>query len=72
MRKTICICDRCGNEITDGVVYSLTCYAENVSGEPLGIGSGEVLTQNMKQNLAETKELCRECKRDLTDGLFIL
>ena len=73
MKKTVYTCDRCGKEIKEGVVYTLICYADDV--RP-GIGpSTEASAQNIRQNMAKmtgTKELCRECKDALTDGLFIL
>lgn len=73
MRVSICTCDRCGKEITDGVVYSLTVYAEDVH-ERCGL-SVKAAMQNMTQNAAlalNSKDLCEECKDDLTDGLFIV
>lgn len=76
MRRTTCTCDRCGKSITNGVVYSLTCYAEDVEKMPFGGHSDEVGRQNMRQNMAlmnsVTKDLCAECKDALTDGIFIL
>lgn len=74
MRKAVCTCDRCGKEITGGVVYSLTCYAEDVVKTAWG-QSLDTCLQNTKQNLAlmeGTRDLCRECKDALTDGLFIV
>ena len=74
MRRTICTCDRCGKEITEGTVYTLTCYAEDVNPAPLGL-SYETSTQNIKQNLKLVDgdaELCKECKDQITDGLFIV
>ena len=74
MRKTTCICDRCKKEITDGVIYTLTCYAEDVNSKAIG-ASAETVQQNMTQNLRRMQgdaELCRECKDALTDGLFIV
>ena len=74
MKRTICICDRCGKEITEGVAYTLTCYAEDVNPAPLGL-SGETAMQNVKQNLKAMDgeaHLCRECKDQLTDGVFIV
>lgn len=73
-RKTTCTCDRCGQEIADGVVYTLTCYAEDVNKKPFGL-SMEATSQNVRQNLAlvnGTKELCQTCKDALTDGMFIV
>lgn len=74
MRKTICTCDRCGKEITDGVVYTVTVYAEDVDPAPLGL-SMETASQNTRQNLKRVHgeaELCKECKDELTDGIFIV
>lgn len=73
MRKTICICDRCGQEIT-GVIYSLTCYAEDVKPGYFG-PSMEAAGQNVKQNarsVAGEADLCKECKDTITDGVFIV
>lgn len=73
MKKTTCFCDRCGKEITD-VIYTLTCYAEDATnGHAIG---AEAAAQNMRQNMVKAqgleKELCKECKDALTDGLFIV
>lgn len=73
MRKTTCTCDRCGMEIADGVVYALTCYAEDVHVERYM--SNATITQNHRQNAAimvGKKDLCQKCKDELTDGLFIV
>lgn len=76
MRKEIYFCDKCGKELTE-VVYTLTCFAEDVRGVPGSIKK-EVTEQNMRQNLelelfGEAKRhLCQECKDTLTDGLFIV
>ena len=73
MRVSICTCDRCGKEIAGGVVYSLTCYAEDVREKP-GM-SEEACSQNLRQNMAlidGSRDLCKECKDELTDGLFIV
>ena len=73
-RKTICTCDRCGQEIADGVVYTLTCYAEDANQRPWGM-SGEATSQNMRQNFLlshERRDLCKACKDALTDGMFIV
>lgn len=66
-------CDRCGEEI-EGVMYTLTCYAEDL---PKGCGrlSKEVIEQNTAQNRAsqdEKRHLCKACKDAITDGIFIL
>lgn len=75
MKKTICTCDRCGAEIAY-VIYSLTCYAEDVTPGPFGGVSSAVAEQNTKQNTtlmtSREKHLCGKCKDALTDGLFIV
>lgn len=73
MRQTKWICDKCGEEITD-VVYSLTCYAQDVTPDALGGVSTEVAAQNMRQNLSRSDEahLCHKCKGEITDGVFIV
>jgi predicted SprT family Zn-dependent metalloprotease len=63
-------CDKCGKEITD-TVYELTCYAFAVGYEDSHIQNIDSATQNITQNLSKTKQLCKECKNELTDGLFI-
>lgn len=76
MKKEIYICDKCGKELTD-VVYTLTCFADDISSTDGRIKS-EVANQNMRQNLElalwgeRKKHLCGECKDTLTDGLFIV
>lgn len=68
-------CDKCGQEI-EGVMYTLTCYAEDVNPSPTGRISTEAAVQNVKQNGAKITEqdrhLCRSCKDAITDGIFIL
>ena len=67
-------CDKCGKDI-EGVMYTLTCYAEDVPKPPLGGISWEAANQNTKQNLARTNEdrhLCKACKDAITDGIFVL
>lgn len=75
MKKTIFCCDRCGAEIPD-VVFTVTCYAEDLNPGPFGGVAGEVVRQNTKQNirLSESGErhLCRSCKDTITDGIFIV
>lgn len=75
MKKTIYTCDRCGKEIED-VAYSLTCYAEDVTPGPLGTVSLEVAEQNVRQNMRTAtvgkRQLCRTCKDEITDGVFIV
>ena len=77
MKKTIFCCDRCGVVIQD-IVYTLTVYgdavpdAKNVRGEDLL----KMQANNERQNaaLAEgtDRHLCRKCKDEITDGLFVL
>lgn len=75
MKKTTYKCDRCGEEIAD-VVYSLTCYAEDLVKGPCGGASSAVVLQNSRQNLTLQAvgecHLCGKCKDELTDGLFIV
>lgn len=35
MKKITCVCDHCSEEIED-VLYTLTCYAEDLKRSPLG------------------------------------
>ena len=71
-RKTTCTCDRFGKVIEDGVIYTLTCYAEDVNKKPFGL-SNEATAQNLRQNLTSvTRDLCQTCKDELTDGVFIV
>lgn len=73
-RITFC-CDRCGEEIPD-VVYVLTCYGEVVPGENPAKHVPELLEQNDRQNSARAggvdRHLCRKCKDEITDGVFIV
>lgn len=74
MIKKTYICDRCGEQIAEGTVYSLTCYADDVVP---GLGqSPETSAQNTAQNAAsmnrQTRHLCKACKDALTDGIFIV
>ena len=75
MKKTIYECDRCGAEIAD-VAYVLTCYAEDVTPGPLGTISADAAVQNTKQNMvlmhSMEKCLCRKCKDEITDGIFVV
>lgn len=75
MKKTIYECDRCGTEIAD-VAYTITCYAEDLNPGPLGGVSSEVAMQNVRQNLLLSegieRHLCRKCKDEITDGVFVL
>ncbi len=73
MKRTICTCDKCGNEVTD-TLYILYCYAEDLQNMPFGGISAATAEQNTKQNMARDVErhLCRECKDKITDGVFII
>lgn len=75
MKRTIYECDRCGDEITD-VAYTLTCYAADVTPGPVGTSSADAAAQNTKQNMvlmiSTEKCLCRKCKDEITDGVFIV
>ena len=74
MRKTICTCDRCGKEITGGVAYTVTVYAEDIT-KPMFGASTETVQQNVKQNLKlmdGEADLCKDCKDAITDGIFIV
>ena len=68
------ICDKCGNDI-GGVMYTLTCYAEDIIPLPFGGCSTEVEMQNARQNRLrqqEERHLCKSCKDAITDGIFIV
>lgn len=75
MKKTICFCDRCGEEIPD-VVYLLTCYCEVAPGVNPALHVPELIAQNDRQNKAGAggidRHLCRQCKDEITDGIFIV
>ena len=75
MKKTICFCDRCGEEIAD-IVYTVTCYAEDLKPGPFGGVASEVVQQNCRQNTETTvhgvRHLCRKCKDEITDGIFVV
>lgn len=72
MKKTTYKCDRCGEEI-DSVVYTLTCYAEDLNPGPYGGISAAVVQQNYRQNhAAKDRHLCGKCKDEITDGIFIV
>ena len=75
MKTTIYYCDRCGEQITD-IVFTVTCYAEDLNPGPYGGVAAEVVQQNCKQNIsisgAGVRHLCRKCKDEITDGIFIL
>lgn len=72
MKKVTYKCDRCHAEISS-VVYTITCYAEDVTPGPYGGVSGEVIQQNHRQNHATgERHLCSKCKDEITDGIFIV
>ena len=70
MKKITYTCDKCGCKIVD-VVFELYCWAENLNGEAWD----DANRQNIAQNITKqkyTRHLCRECKNELTDGIFIV
>lgn len=72
MKKVTYKCDRCDTEIHD-VVFTLTCYAEDVYPGPYGGVSGEVVRQNSRQNhVTGERHLCGKCKDEITDGIFVV
>ena len=75
MKKIICFCDRCGEEIPD-VVYTLTCYCETAPGVNPAEHVPALISQNERQNAARAggidRHLCRMCKDEVTDGVFIV
>lgn len=78
MKRIVYTCDKCGKEISH-VAYSLVCYAEDVSAQSGGGISEEAAAQNIKQNMElgtfenkTEKILCKECKDEITDGVFIV
>ena len=73
MKNEIWVCDSCGEEIHD-VVFTLTCYAEDVLKSSCIGMSKEAASQNMNQNLSKSveKHLCKKCKDIITDGVFVV
>lgn len=75
MMKTIYCCDRCGEEIKD-VAYILTCYAEPIPSSDPVKNFLDLAAQNIRQNTAlgndQSRHLCRKCKDEITDGIFIV
>ena len=77
MKQTIFYCDRCGEKIDD-FVYTITVYCEVVPGETIVSYKGfmEKQDHNEKQNAAiaggTARHLCRKCKDEITDGIFIV
>lgn len=75
MKKTIYCCDRCGEEIQD-MVYTITCYVEPVQSADSGKHFLEMVGQNLNQNMMleenKNRHLCRKCKDEITDGVFIV
>ena len=72
MKVTKWICDKCGKEISD-VIYTLTCCAEMVPGRSSGKYIEEVVDQNKRQCASRgAVHLCRKCKDEITDGVFIV
>ena len=77
MKKTTFCCDRCGGEIKD-IAYTITVYGEVVPGAVAVDYDDfqEMLLLNEKQNAAKAsgidRHLCRACKNEITDGVFIV
>ena len=77
MKKTTFCCDRCGEMIRD-IVYTITVYGEVVPGAvALNYDDfHEMQLLNEKQNAARAegidRHLCRACKDDITDGIFVV
>ena len=72
MKKTTYKCDRCGAEIAD-VVYTITCYAEDLCPGPVGGLASDVIRQNFRQNsTTHERHLCGKCKDEITDGVFVV
>lgn len=77
MKKITFCCDRCGEEIQD-IVYTVTVYGTVVPGATTIRYEDFMETQahNERQNTAQAggidRHLCRKCKDELTDGLFIV
>ena len=75
MKITTYKCDRCGDVIAD-VVYTITCYAEDLKPSAVGGVSSNVLLQNSRQNNSlqaiGERHLCGKCKDEITDGIFVV
>lgn len=75
MKKTIYFCDRCGDEIQD-VFYSLSCYANAVQPGTASKHFAELNDQNNRQNAVMAcgidRHICRKCKDEITDGIFVV
>lgn len=77
MKKTTFCCDRCGAEILD-IVYTLTVYGEVVP-DATKLRYEDVKEKNAlneRQNAALSygtdRHLCKKCKDEITDGIFIV
>lgn len=68
-------CDKCHRDIC-GVVYTLTCTASITGPRSATLEEMKAAaTQNIRQSNADQRgavHICRDCKDDLTDGLFIV
>lgn len=75
MKKITFVCDRCGTQIED-VVFAITCYAEDLNPGPYGGVASDVIQQNSRQNITLSaigeRHLCRKCKDEITDGVFVV
>lgn len=75
MKETTYKCDRCGAKIVD-IVFTITCYAEDVKRGQYGGVSSDVLLQNSRQNnslqASGERHLCGKCKDEITDGIFVV
>ena len=58
------------------MAYVLTCYAEDVTTSIPGTISAAAAEQNTKQNMvlmySQEKCLCRKCRDEITDGIFVV
>lgn len=77
MKKTTFVCDRCGEEIKD-IVYTITVYGEVVPGatkvqyENFMEKQEHNELQNKVLAAGTDRHLCRKCKDEITDGVFIV
>ena len=73
MKRVICTCDKCGEEIKD-IYYSLTCFAVCLPGED-PVKHFDAAVKNVAESKrieTDERHLCRTCKDAITDGIFIL
>lgn len=77
MKKTTFVCDRCGEEIKD-IVYTLTVYGEVVPSatkiryEDFMKKQEHNDLQNKALSYGTDRHLCRKCKDEITDGIFVV